>query len=382
MNKKLTNVAWLLGVMLLSLTAYADSGIAKAGIDYSAFIARDGWPKAPLLAPAGNSENDSPEDFVLTLKELIFPVADLHVSPTALATWRDGTPVYFEPFIEDFSNGIDHWTRYPETTNWQWSQTNLAGGEVPEVRFYWSPNSMDKFYFISPEINTFAQSELEMSFKHAIDEVMYGDSYSIKLITMIDGVERLVMEFDDNNLPPTEVTTTLTAEHGVGAENLRIAFVYEGNAYYMNWWNIDDIRIEAPQDRGRELETYKVWLDGAFVADTPDTHYAFDPQNLVQGQEYFTEVGAQYTSGMSEIRSYTWTYQPCDSFPGPTQLDYEIVNLTDVKLQWSGNAPDVGDFYEDFEAGTLPTGWTVYDVDNDGYNWENTKVEYPDFEAH
>ncbi|HZK09298.1 MAG TPA: choice-of-anchor J domain-containing protein [Bacteroidales bacterium] len=325
---------------------------------------------------------DGPKDFVWMLQELIFPVADLQVSPTARAEWRDGAPVPFEPFIEDFSNGIDRWTRYPETDNWQWSETNLAGGEAPEVRFYWSPNSLDKFYFISPVMNTFGQSELEMSFTHAINEVMYGDSYSIRLITIIDGVERLVIEFDDNNLPPTEVVTMLTAEHGVGAKDFQIAFVYEGNAYYMNWWNIDDIMINTPQNRDREFLTYNVFLDGEFVADTPEPFYQYDPSTLVQGQEYFTEVTALYTTWLSEAMSYTWTYQPCDSFPGPTQLDYEIVNLNDVVLNWSGNAPAIGDFYEGFEAGTLPTGWEIYDVDNDGYNWENTKIQFPDFEPH
>lgn len=326
---------------------------------------------------------DAPEDFVWELEELILPVVDLSVSPTGLATWRDGAPVVFEPFIEDFSNGIDHWTRYPATNNWQWSQTNLAGGaSAPEVRFYWSPNSIDRFYFISPEINTFAQTELEISFQHAVNEVLYGESYKIQLITMVGNVERLVMEFDDNNLPPTQVITTLTAEHGVGAENLRIAFVYEGNAYYMNWWNIDDIAITAPQTDSRELQTYKVWLDGVLIDDTQNTHYQYDQSTLVEGQQYYTEIEAQYTSGLSEKMGYTWTYVSCDNYAGPTELDYEVVNLNDVVLNWSGNAPTIGDFYEGFESGTLPEGWVVYDVDNDGYNWENTKIQFPDFEPH
>ncbi|MCK9448199.1 MAG: choice-of-anchor J domain-containing protein [Bacteroidales bacterium] len=62
-------------------------------------------------------------------------------------------------------------------------------------------------------------------------------------------------------------------------------------------------------------------------------------------------------------------------------------NLGDgALLEWQ--APDLGgspggeDFYEDFEAGTLPTGWVVYDVDGDGYNWENTAINFSVFDAH
>ncbi|MBZ0243009.1 MAG: choice-of-anchor J domain-containing protein, partial [Bacteroidales bacterium] len=101
---------------------------------------------------------DGPEDFVWLLEELLLPVSDLYVTPTGFATWRAGGVIPFEPFIEDFSAGIDSWTKVPNTGNWQLSQTNLAGGVAPEVRFYWSPNTTNRFYFISPMMSTLTQT--------------------------------------------------------------------------------------------------------------------------------------------------------------------------------------------------------------------------------
>ncbi len=57
----------------------------------------------------------------------------------------------------------------------------------------------------------------------------------------------------------------------------------------------------------------------------------------------------------------------------------------DVTLTWGASAPPPppgGDFFEGFEAGTLPTGWVTYDEDGDSYIWDNTAVEFDVFEAH
>ena len=67
--------------------------------------------------------------------------------------------------------------------------------------------------------------------------------------------------------------------------------------------------------------------------------------------------------------------------------DVVATELTDnaVQIDWSGNGGGGGsteDFFEGFEAGTLPTGWVTYDVDGDGNDWENTALNYDTFEAH
>ncbi|MDY0078831.1 MAG: choice-of-anchor J domain-containing protein, partial [Bacteroidales bacterium] len=323
---------------------------------------------------------DGPEAFVWLLEELLLPVSDLYVTPTGFATWRAGGVIPFEPFMEDFSDGIDAWTRIPETNNWQMSETNLAGGEAPEVRFYWSPNSTNRFYFISPMMSTLTQTEIEMSFDHFIND--FGGGYTIELVTIADGVEYEVMSWPAADAPATNVVMTLTAAHGVGAAEFQVAFVFDGAAFDMNWWNIDNIMLYAPGTR--ELQGYKVWLDGIYKADTPNTYYQYDVTNLVDGEEYFAEVAAVYSNGISEKMNYTWTYLSCDNYAGPEDLEAEV-NGQDVTLTWGGTTPPPpppGDgFSDDFEAyanfAIDFAPWTNVDVDGsttygmNGIDWPN-----------
>jgi hypothetical protein len=74
-------------------------------------------------------------------------------------------------------------------------------------------------------------------------------------------------------------------------------------------------------------------------------------------------------------------------YPSPRNLTGAVTGQ-DVLLSWqapdfSGGGGGTGeDFVEDFEGGTLPTGWVTYDVDGDSYGWDNTAVEFSVFEAH
>ncbi|MBZ0242492.1 MAG: choice-of-anchor J domain-containing protein, partial [Bacteroidales bacterium] len=322
---------------------------------------------------------EGPEAFVWLLEELLLPVADLYVTPTGFATWREGGMIPFEPFIDDFSGGIDNWTTVPSTGNWQLSQTNLAGGVAPEVRFYWSPNTTNRFYFISPMMSTLTQTEIEMSFDHFVND--FSGGYTMQLVTIADGVEYVVMEFPAANTPATNVITTLTEEHGIGAEEFQIAFVFDGTAFDINWWNIDNIMLYTPGTR--EIQGYKVWLDGIYEADTPNTFYQYDVTDLVEGQEYLAEVAAVYSNGISAKMSYLWTYYSCENYPGPENLagsaSGQDVTLT---LGSAPPPPPPGEGFEDDFEGYADLAldfapWTNVDVDGSdtygmtGITWPN-----------
>jgi len=109
----------------------------------------------------------------------------------------------------------------------------------------------------------------------------------------------------------------------------------------------------------RTLEYYKVWLDGIFVENVMDNFYQYDVTTLVQGQEYYSEVAAMYTNGMSEKMDYTWTYMPCDSFPGPANLAGALEDINNVYLTWGGTPVPppppviviIEETYDDYTAG-------------------------------
>ncbi|MDD4372439.1 MAG: choice-of-anchor J domain-containing protein [Bacteroidales bacterium] len=341
--------------VMLDETGYYMWEEFRKGI-YDIYVAKNGFEPIEIA----DYLIDGPEDFVWTLNEALLPVSDLYVTPTGFATWRGGSVIPFEPFMDDFSEGIDAWTTEPATGNWQLSQTNLAGGVAPEVRFYWSPNTTNRFYFKSPVMSTLTQTELELSFDHFVDH--YATPFTISVVTIADGQEYLVEEWNPTaDIPANNHVVTLTNAHGVGADEFQIAFVFDGEAWNVNWWNIDNVMLYTPGTR--ELEYYKVWHEGLFITDTPETYYQYDVEGLglVEGEEYLAEVAAIYSNGMSPKMSYLWTYYGCENFPGPEELTAEV-NGQDVTLNWDEVVPPPpgGDgIEEDFESGSLSEGWTV-----------------------
>ena len=89
-----------------------------------------------------------------------------------------------------------------------------------------------------------------------------------------------------------------------------------------------------------DLQFYKMWLDGVFIADVDSNFYQYDGEELVAGESYFAEIQACYNSGFSDKVGYEFTYLPCDSFPGFNILDAENPPGTaDLVLMWSDMAP-------------------------------------------
>jgi hypothetical protein len=73
-------------------------------------------------------------------------------------------------------------------------------------------------------------------------------------------------------------------------------------------------------------------------------------------------------------------------YPSPRNLagttSGQNVTLTWQVPDFGGGGGTTTDFVEGFEAGTLPAGWVIYNVDGDAYNWENTAVNLSVFTAH
>ncbi len=318
---------------------------------------------------------DGPEAFNWILGEMLNPVSDLHVSPTGYATWKAGNVSPFEPLIENFDaglpegwtiedggNSVDTWMHVAsydgnslDGTPFMMCDSDAAGSGV-------TMNEM----LISPVMNAGGVEELYITFD-LVHQWISDDYVSVEVYDGSAWVEVLKNMEDTGAYPwgPTAHKTIDATEYA--NENFQVRFIYFGS---YDWYAaIDNVTIanEAPE----ALEYYKVWLDGIFVVDTPDTWYQYDPSTLVPGQEYFSEVAAMYTNGMSPKMNYTWTYFPCDSFPGPDGLEYEIVDNNDVVLNWGGTTPPPPggeEFFEGFEGTFPPTGWAKINPDG-GTGW-------------
>lgn len=130
--------------------------------------------------------------------------------------------------------------------NWGVLNTANAGGEAPEMVFWWQPESTGQFYLISPGIETGNLDSLFFSFKYRIRDFGPPGTYNLKVVAIADGVENLITQWVN---PPvinaSEFTAILTrADHGLGSDDLRIAWIFDGRTDNITQWDIDDILLD------------------------------------------------------------------------------------------------------------------------------------------
>ncbi|TVQ94155.1 MAG: T9SS C-terminal target domain-containing protein [Bacteroidetes bacterium] len=152
------------------------------------------------------------------------------------------------PWQEDFSGlGTGEipfgWLR--DSQNWGVSLTDNAGGQSPEMRFHFVPVLNGAFYLQTPLINTAGFQTLDLSFRHMVNNYSEPGIYTLRVVTLAGDEEYHVHEWvDPDDTPAQEFSIRLTAaDHSIGAEDLRIAFVFDGATEDINHWFIDDILL-------------------------------------------------------------------------------------------------------------------------------------------
>ncbi len=351
---------------------------------YDILVVKDGF--APIMETV---EIDSPTNLSYTLQELVAPVTDLHVSATGLATWRSGGADIFETIYFDFEKNAQGWEIQNNVNGWQWGKSaalsstsmNFTGNSTNIIAVNAELEGFGGVPILamakSPVLNLVNANQVYLSF----DYMRKRDALSVHY--SINGGDPVLIERLPLN-PDNWINHEILLPESSMVENVQIIFLFTEADSFGFGAGIDNVTL-AEESTTDALNYYKVWLDGTFVTNTTNSRYQYDLAPLTPGQDYYTEVSAVYSNGMSAKMNYTWTYFHCDSFPGPANLTYEIVNINNVVLNWEGGAPPPppdSNFFEGFEAGILPAGWVVYDVDGDTYQWENTAINYETFEAH
>ena len=126
-----------------------------------------------------------------------------------------------------------------EGNNWIPSESNFAGGEIPEAAFIWFPPFDGTQRFITPPVETLGSSELELEFKHLIADV--GGGYELFVQTTSDGeIWHDLISFPADNIPPT-TENILIANSDVGSGTFQLSFTFTGSSLNINAWIIDDV---------------------------------------------------------------------------------------------------------------------------------------------
>ena len=326
------------------------------------------------------------QDFVWILNELLYPVGDLYVTPTAFATWRQGGIVPFEGFAENFDEGIpETWTIIPggSTADTWYMETpagnpQSAGASLDGTPFAYVDSdeagigsTMDEI-LISPVIDASTAEQLFLHFDQYYNNLSSSEYAKVEVFDGSDWVTVLNQTADAGawDAPNNQVLDVTEYMN----ETFQIRFHYFSPGW--NWyWAIDNVVVTETDESERALQYYKVWLDGNFIADTENTFYQYDVDGLVEGEEYFSEVAAIYSNGMSEKMSYTWTYYSCENYPGPENLAGEV-DGQEVTLTWGGSTPPPppGEAFEEgFEGAFPPADWAKLSPDG-GTGWSALAV--------
>lgn len=157
------------------------------------------------------------------------------------------------PWEEDFGmltgGGIPlGWSRSSE--NWGAFSSSNAGGEAPEMVFWWQPESTGQFYLTTPQIITSDLDSLVLSFKYRVNDFGPAGNFTLKVVSIADGNEYVIHQWEDpGSVPASEFVAIVESQnHGLGAENFRLAWVFDGITDNITQWDIDDIQLRELDD--------------------------------------------------------------------------------------------------------------------------------------
>jgi hypothetical protein len=163
----------------------------------------------------------------------------------------DATIAQF-PYLETFSDTPVGslplgWTT--DRTNWSVVNTNFTGGGAPEVRFNYTPVFNGVSYLKTPAINTSEFDKMLFAFRHHLNNFSTPGIYTVRVVTIVGDQEYLVQEWvDPSNIPAEDLQFVLTEDHGIGAELLQIAWIFDGNSNDINQYYINNVFLDAVPD--------------------------------------------------------------------------------------------------------------------------------------
>ena len=153
------------------------------------------------------------------------------------------------PWNEDFNGANEFelptgWEANEE--NWYVFNSTFAGGEESELVFWWEPIIDGLARVQTPAIHTTGYESLEVTFRHFVGNFEDPGIYDLRLVTIADDERNVVLEWENpDDIPSEEVVVRLNEEHGVGAEELYLAWEFEGSSDNITRWSIDDLHVSA-----------------------------------------------------------------------------------------------------------------------------------------
>jgi len=167
---------------------------------------------------------------------------------TPLTLLAGGGYLMFEEFNYTAGQEPPQWFRVGVPHTWRLYFGNDAGGVTPQLLVHWDPPAQGVSRYVSYSVPTKGHSSIRYRFKNYLHNSLAGNDAGEIIGTDItwDNGETFVPLWDTliggNHIPAG--TREFFIDVPEGAESFRIAYRFEGNTQFINWWSIDDITIE------------------------------------------------------------------------------------------------------------------------------------------
>ncbi|MCF7793307.1 MAG: T9SS type A sorting domain-containing protein [Candidatus Cloacimonetes bacterium] len=139
------------------------------------------------------------------------------------------------------------WEIQTDQTNsggWSYSNSNVAGGDFPEIAAICMPNEFYDDYLITPVINTLGSTELELSFRHTL--LVNLRNYTVSIVTTSDGENWNEFWSQPGSTIPPQMENLIVDSPDVGSATFQLAFRVLGTTNYtVDGWIIDDFSLSS-----------------------------------------------------------------------------------------------------------------------------------------
>lgn len=130
--------------------------------------------------------------------------------------------------------------------SWIAQPSSNAGGTACEMRSLYQQVNQGATRLVSPPFNTVGLTQLNLSFKHMLDD--YGPGATLRIQSSTNGQNWtneswMLATASNTNIGPATVNTTITSN--LNSPSTYIAFTIEGNLYQYDYWYIDNVSVQA-----------------------------------------------------------------------------------------------------------------------------------------
>lgn len=269
------------------------------------------------------------------LEEVALQARNLYVSPTGWAMWKEGLGGDVLHYDSDSYEGGVGLSGSPFYWAVKFTPEQLEGfDKVTSVSFYDAPGQAfnGKFMICSADDplghvlyqKSIATTGLGKYIDYPLEQnVEFNNEESLWIVFYFESGADYPASGSSNTGEPNG---RLISVGGIQWEDIA--------SYGINCtWKIR-CHVKADGREEKQLEYYRVFLDGIFVENTTDTYFQHAVDGFEEGETHTTMVRAMYYSGVNEDATYTWTYTPCDNYVAPS--DFEVEDLGDAAvLYWS-----------------------------------------------